>query len=246
MKLILANMEPTIERIDNYEFDERFYRMNFDETTQYLPSVTYILSAAYPMDYGLINWRGDVGNKRADEIMDESATDGSFVHDAIDKMLNGEVINGQDISSMFSPKRSLKIKRCLKAFLDWYQEFKPTIISNEYVIWHLDEKYAGTVDLKCIINGETYIVDFKTSKTLHDSHKAQIAAYGMADPTVQKLALLQLGNTTKKKYTFCVLDDEEKLKYQNEFLVTNQLFKTLNPDARPNMETFPDVFSLHS
>lgn len=234
-----------IERIDNYVFDERFYRItNDDLTEEYRPSLTHILSCAYPKDFGLEQWRGDVGNKRADEIMEETAEDGSFVHQSIEKIISGYHISRKDIENRFSPKRALKVMRCIKAFLDWYEEYKPKTISTEYIVWH--DKFAGTVDYKCEINGEIYIVDFKTSKTLHTSHKVQVCGYGMADTEhkIQKVALLHLGNTTKKKYSFNVLDDEERAKYENECKQTLIMFHTLNPNAKPNEETFPEDFSL--
>lgn len=233
-----------ITRIDNYEFDERFYqKINDDGKKVFVPSVTYILGSAYPQDFGLTQWRGDVGNKRADEILEETSEDGSYVHRAIELILNKQIIKGEEISKRFSSRRSLKIKRCLKAFLDWYEEYKPTVVSTEYIVWNDEHKFAGTVDLKCKIGEEMYIVDFKTSKTLHNTHKAQICAYGVADK-VDKVALLHLGNTTKKKYSFNVLDKEEVTRFTEEFHVTNKLFETLNPNAAPTTETFPDIFLI--
>lgn len=231
-------------RIDNYIFDERFYRWTNEKGEDvYYPSVTYILGCAYPSDFGLTQWRGDVGNKRADEILEESAADGSYVHDAIKKILEGEQIERSAIEMGFLPRRALKVMRCLKAFLDWYTEYKPQVLATEYIVWNEEHKFAGTVDLRCKIGEDTYIVDFKTGKSLHESHKAQICAYGLADPA-DKVALLHLGNTTKKKYSFNVLDDDERKQYMEEFNQTNKLFRTLNPNAKPNEETFPDVFIL--
>ena len=237
-------MTENIERIDSWIFDERYYRWTSKTGEEmYLPSVTYILGSAYPQDFGLTQWRGDVGNKRAEEILEETAADGSYTHAAIERILKGDKVERGEIEGQFSPRRSLKIMRCLKAFLNWHEEVKPTVLSTEYFVKNLDDKYAGTVDLKCKIGDETYIVDFKTSKSIHASHKAQICAYGKADP-VDHVAILHLGNTTKKKYSFLVLDTEERQQYVNEFEQTNKLFQTLNPLAAPNSETFPDSFSL--
>lgn len=236
-----STTENKIRRVDSYEFDERYYQRYIgDDTVEYAPSVTYVIGATYP-SYGLDLWRGDVGNKRADEIMEQSAEDGSYVHDAIERILKGEEVHSDEIRERFSGKRSLKIKRCLKAFMDWYEEYKPEVLSTEYIIW--GNGYAGTVDLKCVINGETYIVDFKTSKSIHGSHKVQIAAYGMADD-VQHVALLQVGNKTKKRYSFNVLKEEDRKRYEQEWDKTLALFQTLHPNAQPTSETFPDVFKV--
>lgn len=234
-------MNKEIVRVEQYSFDERYYQREIGPNLyEYAPSMTYVLSCVYPA-HELAEWRGDVGNKRADEIMNEAGEDGNFVHAAIERILKGEEVTTIEIEQQFKQRRSLKVKRCLKAFLDWYLEVKPQIISLEYSVW--GDGYAGTVDLKCIIGGETYIVDFKTSKSIHNSHKVQISGYGMADK-VDKVALLHLGNTTKKKYSFLVLDDDVRERYEKECKMAVNMFHTLNPNAKPTDETFPEIFKI--
>ena len=70
-----------IKQINVFEFDERYYQRGED----FRPSVTYKLSTAGPTEWGLMQWRGDVGNKRADEIMEESGNLGSYVHDCLER-----------------------------------------------------------------------------------------------------------------------------------------------------------------
>ena len=237
---------PEIQQINSYEFDERFYRrVNADGEEEFAPSVTYVLSSTYPMGPGLALWRGTVGNEQADLVIERALEDGSFVHNAIADMWDGKATSSEEIVAQFKPKRSLKVKRSLKAFLDWYEEFQPEHIAHEYVTWHPQYNYAGTVDLKCIIDGEEFLVDFKTSKSVGGKEKAQIVAYGLADPNPDiKLAILQLGNSTKKRYTFSVLKPEDVDKYRRQFLLSLQMFKVMNPNARPNSEVFPEYFQL--
>lgn len=232
-----------IVRIDNYCFDERFYCKIVNGERIFQPSVTHIIGCAYPSSFALMEWRGDVGNKRADEILEETGVDGSFVHESIQGILEGHSVDGSLINSKFSPRRSLKIKRCLKAFLDWHEKFKPVILKLESIVWSDEYGFAGTLDLLCEIEKKTYLVDFKTSKSLHDSHKVQVCAYGMAEKA-DYVALLHLGNTTKQRYSFKVLTDEERKEGESAFMMTNALFKVLNPNARPSEETFPEVFTL--
>ena len=236
--------EKKIEQINSYEFDERFYQQIINGEKFFAPSVTYVLGAAYPAGFGLNQWRGDVGNKRADEIMTEAGDDGSYVHDAIDRMIKGEKITAEEIETRFKSKRGLKIKRCLKAFLDWVEEYKPEFIQSEYIIWNTDQNYAGTVDCYCKIGEEYYFVDWKTSKSIHIQHKIQIVAYDVADSRQGKCAILHLGNTTKKKYSWLVVKDEDHTKYWDQFRKANDLFKSINPNAKPNSETFPEIFEI--
>ena len=227
-----------IKQITIREFDERFYQRG----DEFAPSVTFILDATYPSGYGLTKWIGDVGNKRAEEIRDETAEEGSFVHEAIEKMLLGQKISNEDITSRFIPRRSLKIKRCLKSFIDWYEETEPEIIETEKTIWNDEFLYAGTLDLKCKINGEIYIIDFKTSNSVQPKMKCQLSAYNYAETNgTAKQAILHLGNTTKKRYSFIEVDFE---RYFNQFLTVKKLFDELHPNAKPTDEAYPEWFYL--
>jgi len=231
-----------IEQINSYEFDERFYTKEFNGERIFAPSVTHVLSCSYPSDWGLTQWRGDVGNKRADEIMDEASEDGTFVHDAIEKILKGEKVESSSIEERFKPKRCLKIKRCLKAFLEWHEEFKPTKVKTEFATW--GKGFAGTVDCVCKIGDERYLIDWKTSKSISVKHKVQVTTYAESVGKIDKVAILQLGNTTKKRYTFTVLKDEDREKYNTQWNKTLEMFQILNPSAAPNTETFPETFNI--
>lgn len=236
-------MDKEITRVDSYEFDERFYTRIVDGKRQYRPSVTHKMSVAYPTDYGLINWRGDVGNKRAGEILDETSFLGTWVHEAIERILIGQEITKGEIRDTFNGKSSLKVLRCLQGFMEWMEEFKPTDWTAEFTTWNDGHNYAGTVDFKCTIEGETYIVDWKTSKFISEKHRMQISAYGFSEG-VDKVALLHLGNTTKKKWSFLVLKEEQRTKHFGRWLAVCSMFETLFPNAKPNEETFPNTFKL--
>jgi len=270
MTEVITPEESKIDRIDSYVFDERFYRKTLEDGTEiFQPSVTYVLQCVYPQGPELAEWRGDLGNKRADEVLEEAGTLGSFVHESIDGILNGNDVTQETIEARFKPKSALKIMRCLKAFLEWFHKYKPVILKTEHTVWmdapspelharlghdpDVDPKdcekclelsgFAGTVDLLCEIDGEIYLVDYKTSKSLRNSHRAQVTGYGMTVPA-HHVALLHLGNQTKAKWSFKVLTDDERKQSQNEFVEALRTFKTHFPDAKPSMEKFPNVFTL--
>jgi hypothetical protein len=183
-----------IKQIDVFEFDERYYQRGED----FRPSVTYKLSTAGPTEWGLMQWRGDVGNKRADEIMEESGNLGSYVHDCLERMVKGEEIDSNEIREMFRPRQALKVLK----------------------VW---------------------LIDYKTSKSIHTSHRVQLAAYGYSEK-VGNLALLHLGNTTKKGWSFLPLKDPKK--HWDEFVAISNVFEVKYPNAKPNQNVFPDKFSI--
>tara|TARA_R100000656_G_scaffold61465_1_gene47483 strand:- start:16068 stop:16757 length:690 start_codon:yes stop_codon:yes gene_type:complete len=226
-----------IKQINVYEFDERFYQRGED----YNPSVTYKLSTAGPSEWGLQQWRGDVGNKRADEIMEESGALGSYVHDCLERMVKGDKVSSDEVRGMFKSKQSLKVLKCLSGFLEWIEEVKPEIIDAEYITWNDKHNFAGTIDLKCKIDGEIWLVDYKTSKSIHNSHKVQLAAYGYSEK-VGNLALLHLGNTTKKGWSFLPLKKAKE--NWAEFEAISNVFEVKYPNAKPNQHVFPEYFKI--
>jgi len=233
-----------VKQINVREFDERFYEFG----DEYAPSVTYMLGCVYPAGYGLAQWRGDVGNQRADEIMEMACEDGSYVHNAIEKILKGQKIDGEEISSRFKSKRALKVKKCLKGFLDFCEKYQPKIESMEYIVFDEDLKLAGTIDLKCRLNIDNYegiwILDWKTSKSIHPNNKVQLSLYKHIDKEVTNCGLVHLGNTTKAGYSFLPLKDEDNQKFLKQGLLANKMFQTLYPNAKPSNTVFPKYFSL--
>lgn len=156
--------------------DERFY---FSEKTQkYYPSVTTYLEV-YPKGFGFNRWLKEMG-MNADEAVKRASEQGSKVHDAIDKYINGEKLTwvnaeGQQLYTIEEWMMILKAKE----FFDIYQ---PEILQNE--VSFLDEElgYGGTIDLVCRIknfpklNG-IWLIDYKATNFLHKNHELQIPPY---------------------------------------------------------------------
>ena len=279
--------KPKVHQITNYEFDERYYQQTLEDgNVMYAPSVTHVLGTVYPDQGGaLTRWIGDVGNRRAEEVREEAAEDGSFTHGAVETMLGGGSIQTETIRERFIPHRARKVLRSLKAFQDWHQLYEPEVIDFEYTTWDPEFSYAGTVDLHCLIDysrpdrvevekiladddrsaavkrkltkleeriadspgPEESWIDLKRTNSVHDSHRVQVAAYHWAENQMQsgQCAILHLGNDTKKRYSFLVQSEEQREKYLAQWQQALSLFQTMNPNARPTTETFPEVFTLN-
>ena len=63
-------------------------------------------------------------------------------------------------------------------FVDFWEEYKPTLIEAEVHLFSDEIKVAGTCDMVCEINGEIWIIDFKTSNHLQTTYDLQVAVYG--------------------------------------------------------------------
>jgi hypothetical protein len=108
-----------------------------------------------------------------DYTRDSAASRGTRVHEAADAFARGEPI---DLPAEEMP------------FLDAYRTALEregmTIIASEFrVIGNVDgtHRYGGTGDLIVTIDGETWLVDIKTSKGTYRETALQLAAYGYAD-----------------------------------------------------------------
>ena len=232
----------TIIRIDGKGTDARFYRgLNEDaEALWTYPSVTSKLKEVYPSGYYLEKYIRDNGEHGRVEFV-KAGDDGTEAHIVIERLNKGEELPTLDMND--------KVKRCVQAYIDWHHEFKPEVLETEQIVVNHDYKYAGALDLYCELDyqkGKThykgkYVVDFKTSKSVHPQHKVQVAAYAKAHDPSAKVAILHLGNTTKAKYSFLEYDIKP---YWDQFKKLNELYDMMKPDAQPNVTEYPEVFTL--
>lgn len=231
------------EYLDRVEFlDERFYRFSNPETGElsYYPSSTTILKS-FPMDYGLVQWFKDVGNE-AERIANRASESGSKVHNEISRLLAGEEIIWDD------KRFNLEEWQGLNRFLEFYEEYKPTTIFNERIVFSHKYKYAGTIDYLCKIGEETWLIDFKFSNAIHTSYMLQLASYKNAIQEelgiqVDKMAILQLKSKTKKGWKL----EEPKDDYEKLFTIfrkTQDLFLFTNPNCVPKNLEYPNKLSL--
>lgn len=90
-------------------------------------------------------------------------------------------------------------------------EHNPSFIAVESRVWHPEAGYAGTIDRVVDINGNRYVLDIKTSKSIYPSTAIQLAAYQGAwqaktGDEVQRLAVHLRPDSTFATHTF--FDDE--------------------------------------
>ncbi len=67
---------------------------------------------------------------------------------------------------------------CIESF---FRIMNPTIQHTEVNVYSKKYGYAGTADLIATIGGETWLIDYKTSKAVYPENGLQLAAYANAD-----------------------------------------------------------------
>jgi len=150
--------------------DSRYYRRN----GKYYPSVTYVLGY-YPKGKFFEDWLKKVGYS-ADYIVKKAGEEGTQTHEMIEAYLNGEELNFLDKNGR--PQHHPDVWQMFLRFVEWWEEYNPTLIETEVHLFSDKLKVAGTCDMVCEIDGELWIIDFKTSNNLQTTYDLQTAVYG--------------------------------------------------------------------
>lgn len=146
-------------------WDERFYSVG----DKFYPSVTTILDA-YPKGAGFNQWLIDMGDN-SKKVMERAGDIGSKIHDAIHRMIKGEEI---ELDEKFYNEEEWKY---LCRFIEFWKRYSPKVIQTEISLINERLGYAGTLDLIAEIEGQTWLIDFKTSNAIYNSYELQVAAY---------------------------------------------------------------------
>ncbi len=260
MKKVIKEVDKNRGIIQVTIADERFYlQQQMNEETgipEYLgvPSVTWI-TQSYPKGIGYMKWLADKGWDEAEAIKVAAGDKGSKVHLAIEAILRGEEVR---IDSRFMSKESgqeeeLTLEECdaIKSFVAWRDQTKPEIIASEIVVFSKEHGYAGTVDFICRINGELWIIDFKTSRQIWPSHELQVSAYkqgmsefqghfeGNPDFAGANLAILQIGYPLNKAgWKFTIIEDQFDM-----FLATKKIWFKEHGGEAITKKDYPIVLS---
>ena len=244
--------DPKIKRIVEYKegdkqvnvLDSRFYRR--DE--KYYPSVTSILNY-FPKNQFFHSWLKDVGHN-SDIIANKAANEGTQVHNAVEAFLNGEEIQWLDENG--SAKYSMDVWKMILKFADFWNTHKPELVVAEYHLFSDEYEYAGTADLIVRWMGKLWLLDVKTSNSLHTSYDLQLAAYATAwnethNEKVTHTGILWLKANTRgegkgdkiqgKGWEVKFISDIE-----NNFKMfknIQEIYKLENPNFKPATETLP-------
>lgn len=224
--------------------DDRFYEIS----TEFYPRVTWILDEGYPKGYGFQQWLGTKGTEEADRIKNEAAEAGSKIHDGIEQLLRGLTLSWE----CYSPVEWKK----LCTFITWLKDFKPDrIYAIERTLYSKEYRYAGTTDCVLLKDNEIYVVDWKSSKAIHNQYWLQVAAYAHAieemkllkewyadAKLVTRTAVLRLGSKSKKGYEFIVHDADQIKEDFTDFLGCLRIFlREHDGYPKPTHSELPDT-----
>ena len=249
--------DPKIKRIVEYSadnkqinvLDQRFYKRN----DEYYPSVSSILNF-FPKNQFFHSWLKDVGHN-SDIIAGKAAGEGTQVHNAVEDFINGEEITWLD--EYGNAKYSLDVWKMILKFAEFWNTHKPEVIAAEYHLFSDEYKYAGTADLIVRFNNKIWLLDVKTSNSLHTSYDLQLSAYAQAwnethNEKIEETGILWLkANTRSEGKNGKIQGKGWELKHISEiernfkmFQNIYEIYKLENPDAKPYTELLPTTVKL--
>ena len=201
-------------------------------------------------------WLKDVGHN-ADIIARKASDEGTQVHDAAERYLQGEKIYWLDENGV--SKYSLDVWKMILKFHDFWTVCKPTLIESEIHLFSEIYGYAGTCDLVVEIDGKKWLIDIKTSNSLHTSHDLQLAAYAQAwnelyEEKIENTGIIWLKSSKRK-------EDKKGGKIQGKgwelyepeksfdenlkiFGYIHELYKLEHPDPKPTDQQFPTEIQI--
>ena len=220
----------------------------------YYPSVTTILQYM-PKNKFFETWMKDVGHN-ADLIMRKAGKEGTQVHEAAEALVKGEEVTWMD--EYGRAKYSQVVWEMILKFYEFWSTYKPELISTEDFVWSDEHKYAGTADLVVKLDGKVWLLDLKTSNSLHKSYDLQLASYAVALKESKGIEIERTGIIWLKSYTRSA--SKKKGVYQGKgwqiknidnieenfelFKLIYRLYTLENPNTEPIYNSYPTTLKL--
>jgi hypothetical protein len=136
--------------------------------------------------------------------------------------------------------------------VDFYHKKVEKVLAVEESIVSGDLEIGGTMDLVCVIDGETWLIDHKTSNGVYRSHHLQVSAYGNLwvserKTPIDRYGILHLKALTRKDGDYqgqgwkLIEVDADCFA---EFQQLQQMWKVANPDPSPFVKQYPERVKL--
>ena len=243
------DFNPELQQI-NF-LDRRVYKRS---EGVYYPSVTTILQYM-PKNKFFESWLKDVGHN-ADLIMKRAGKQGTQVHEACEKLILGEEVSWMD--DYGNARYSQIVWEMILKFYEFWNTYKPELISSEEFVWSDKFKYAGTADIVCKLNDQTWLLDIKTSNSIHKSYDLQLASYAKALEESKGIKIDRTGIVWLKAHSrgpakngktmqgkgWKVLEIDEIDKNFELFEMIYKLYSLENPTVEPIYNSYPTTLKL--
>lgn len=104
---------------------------------------------------------------------DAAALRGTQLHRLADRLVADGSLPADAVSDAQRP--------LVDSYVRFLTDWRPDVLATEAACWNLCHGYAGTFDMLATLNGQTWLLDIKTSKGVYGSYAYQVAAYAHAE-----------------------------------------------------------------
>jgi hypothetical protein len=249
MKKVIKSVNEKLGVIQVTTTDERWYAIQSENPItglpeyRYIPSVTWICGH-YPKGVGFYKWLADKGWDEAEAAKQAAGDKGSRVHKAIESLIDGEEITYETVfTNRNGEEAELAVDEwdAITSFAEWCKDVKPKFLFSEITVISKEYGFAGTVDAIAKIDGQMYILDWKTSQSVWPEYELQLSAYKQAlkemgkDVNGAKLAILQVGyRKNRKRYKFNEIQEKFPL-----FLSARSIWENESAKQKPAQKDYP-------
>ena len=120
---------------------------------------------------------------------DQAKNDGTDAHDHIRVMIQAKIEGKKKFTA---PKKLNKeSQNAVNAFMAWAKQNKIEWLASEELVASHEYKVGGTVDAIAVVDGLTYLLDFKTSSQVGEDALLQLAGY---DVMLSEMGLQVMGH----------------------------------------------------
>ena len=217
-----ALREPPYKLFQINQEGYRYYcrKNDFGEVELY-PSVTTLLHQTMPTSPFLIKWMMEQGAEGAVEKRDLAAAYGTFMHAQFESLIINrrydfdavpvvllDFMQRENIPDKVFNEWAVKVRKDVLAFAQFVKDYNVKPLAVEIALYHPDYRFAGCVDLPCVMTDpktkETFtaIVDFKSGrKGFYEEHELQLHLYkSMWDLAFPSMPVERLYNFSPKDW----------------------------------------------
>ena len=175
----------------------RVYRIHGQD----YPSVTTVLQIIHKPE--LARWRENLGTEEADEIAQEAANLGKYIHNRC-KKINDEFTNRKELFAAKVKVGSWDFLPPAQSYAEWLLEHIEDVVAYEKLVFSPRFGYAGTTDLLFRFEGDPFLTvgDIKTSNNVWPDMGLQLGAYaqGLREEgyDIQRGIIIHLNKETSK------------------------------------------------
>jgi len=132
--------------------------------------------------------KSDLPRKLNRDYVNERARIGTQVHSILMHLSQGDILpkdlaftpdGNVDLTSDIYEEVPEEVKYRVKACMKFWKECKVVPLGVEVAMHSPNYLFSGTADLICEMDGERWLIDYKTGKDTHDEQHVQLNCYGL-------------------------------------------------------------------